>query len=43
MKQVFIKLLSFIGPLATKYISLNNKPLVARSRLFNLNPIKLYY
>ena len=27
VKQVFIGLLSISGPLATKYVSLNNKPM----------------
>ena len=43
VKKVFIVLLSFSESLATKSVSLNDKPCVARFTLVNLNPIKLNY
>ena len=36
-------LLSFNGPLATKYVSLNNERCLARPNPIDLNPDKLYY
>ena len=43
IKQVIIALLSFSGSLATKYVSLNNKPCINRPALMDLNPIELNY
>ena len=39
----FIMLLSFGGSLATKYMSLNNEPCMARSTFIDLNPVELKY
>ena len=36
-----IEFLSFREPLATKCVSLSNKPCMARRNLINLNPIEL--
>ena len=41
IKQVLIALLSFIGSLATKYVSLNNEPCIIRPTLIDLNPVEL--
>ena len=38
-KQVFIRLLSFSGSLATKCMSFNNKPCMIRPSLIDLNPV----
>ena len=43
IKQVFIVLLSFIRSLATRCVSLNNKPCITRPTLIDLNPVKLKY
>ena len=37
IKQVFIVLLSFSSPLASKYMSLNDEPCIARPTLIDLN------
>ena len=39
-KKMFIGLLFFGQSLATKCMSLNNKPCMARPFLINLNPVK---
>ena len=41
IKQVFIVLSSFSESLATKCVSLNNKPCVIRPILIDLNPVEL--
>ena len=41
IKQAFIVLLSFSRSLATKYISLNNEPCLARPTLIDLNSDEL--
>ena len=38
---MFIVLMSFSSPLATKYVSLNNEPCIARPTLIDLNPVEL--
>ena len=38
-----ILLLGFSRPLATKFVSLDNKPGVIRHTLINLNPVELNY
>ena len=43
IKQVFTGSLSFGGSLATKCMSLNNKPCVVRSTFIDLNPAELKY
>ena len=43
IKQVFIGLLSFIGSLATKCLSLNNKTCMTILTLIDLNPVKFNY
>ena len=41
---MFISLLSFGGPLATKCVSLNNAPCIAMPTLIDLNPVeRIYY
>ena len=40
--QLFVVLLTFIGSLATIYLSLNNKPYM-RSALIDFNPVELNY
>ena len=40
IKEVFIALLSFMGSLATKSLSLDNEPCVTRPARIDLNPIK---
>ena len=43
IKQAFLVLLSFNGSLATKCVSLNNKPCITRPVLINLNSLELNY
>ena len=43
IKQVFIALLSFSGSLATRYLSLNNEPIMTRPTLLDINSIELKY
>ena len=43
IKQVFIAVLNFGGPLATKYVSLNKEPCMIRPTLIDLNPSELKY
>ena len=43
IKQVFIAVLNFSGPLATKYVSLNKEPCMIRPTLIDLNPSELKY
>ena len=43
IKQVFIAVLNFSGPLATKYVSLNKEPCMIRPTLIDLNPPELKY
>ena len=43
LKQVVIVLLSFGGPLATKCVSLSNRPFMIRPTLIDLNPIEPNY
>ena len=42
-KQVFIVLSSFSGSLATKFVSLNNEPLMIMATFVDSNPIELNY
>ena len=39
--QAFITVLSFIGSLTTKCVSLNNEPCMVRPTLSGLNPVEL--
>ena len=41
IKQVFIALLSFSSPLATKCVSLNDEPCVLRPTLIHLSPVEV--
>ena len=43
IKQTFLVLLSFNGSLATKCVSLNNNPCIARPVYINLNSLELNY
>ena len=43
VKQVFLVLLSFCSSLATKCVSLNEEPCIARPNLIVLNPVELKY
>ena len=43
LKQVFIVLLSFSGSLATKFVSLNNEPLMIMATSVDSNSIELNY
>ena len=43
VKQVFLVLLSFCSSLATKCVSLNEEPCIARHNLIVLNPVELKY
>ena len=43
IKQVFIALLSFSSPLATKCVSLNDEPCVLRPTLIDLGPVEIKY
>ena len=43
LKQVFIVLLSFSGSLATKFVSLNNEPLMTMVTFVDSNSIELNY
>ena len=43
IKQVFIVLFSFNESLATKYVSLNNEPCMARPTLTDLNLVDVNY
>ena len=43
LKQVFIVLLSFSGSLATKFVSLNNEPLMIMVTFVDSNSIELNY
>ena len=43
VKQVFLVLLSFCSSLATKCVSLNDEPCIARPNLIVLNPVELKY
>ena len=43
IKQVFVVLLSFSRSLATKCVSLNDKPCMIRPTLIDLNPVELKY
>ena len=43
VKQVFLVLLSFCSSLATKCVSLNEEPCIARPNLIVLNPGELKY
>ena len=43
IKQVFVVLLSFSRSLATKCVSLNDKPYMIRPTLIDLNPVELKY
>ena len=43
VKQVFLVLLSFCSSLATKCVSLNKEPCIARPNLIVLNPVELKY
>ena len=43
LKQVLIVLLSFSSSLATKCVSLNDKPCMFRPTLIDLNPVELTY
>ena len=39
IKQVLLALLSFIGSLETKYVSLHNEPCITIPTLINTNPV----
>ena len=43
IKQLFIALLSFSSPLATKCVSLNDEPCVLRPTLIDLSPVEIKY
>ena len=43
VKQVFLVLLSFCSSLATKCVSLNEEPCIARPNLIVLNPVEHKY
>ena len=43
LKQALIVLLSFSSSLATKCVSLNDKPCMFRPTLIDLNPVELTY
>ena len=43
VKQVFLVLLGFCSSLATKCVSLNEEPCIARPNLIVLNPVELKY
>ena len=43
IKQVFLVLLSFSSSLATKCVSLNDEPCIARPTLLDLNPVEIKY
>ena len=43
VKQVFLVLLSFCSSLATKCVSLNDEPCIARPNLIVLNPVEHKY
>ena len=43
IKQFFIALLSFSKSLATKFVSLNNKPCMIRPFLVDVSPAELNY
>ena len=43
IKQVFMVLLSFSSPLATKCVSLNDEPCMVKPTLIDLNPIDFKY
>ena len=43
LKQVFFVLLSFSGSLATKFVSLNNEPLMIMATSVDSNSIELNY
>ena len=43
LKQALIVLLSFNSSLATKCVSLNDKPCMFRPTLIDLNPVELTY
>ena len=43
IKQVFITLMSYVGFLGTKCVSLNNKPCMIRPSFINIKSVELSY